>query len=437
MKAQEFIKVIRSLVHNHPYQAWAIIPTLERIFAWRPGKDRYTPTGLDKIDEEDSMLWSTPCLRTYYVSQNKAFYELLYKKCPELVNRTLDLIKTQQEDNQSTHESMSVKNDGVSSCAWILHYHTQHHMDRDDEYQDMFYYMWSWFKSGSLPKVTQKVRNELPRAREMKLKLKYDRTIMKWAGEVMGRGPRFINPMTVWLKVPDNAHRHDALRYISHFLGEVDHIFATCNQSAITTSTTRHSQRAQRTLDILMDATARFGQDRGRGGRDGGRGRPRDGPRGRPRGGGRGRGGPGRGARRSPKKNGSRDGKRQDTGPQVKCMGKPHGKRCNNTLPTGMRDKLSANGVKTTVVICRECFNIMMKEGKVECVDGKWRHKLTKGTGDVCRFVHVYISSGFAKETIRTVLQAHAKASRKVTQPRKKKVTTKTDTVIEAAKIIK
>ena len=33
MKAQEFIKVIRSLVHNHPYQAWAIIPTLERIFA--------------------------------------------------------------------------------------------------------------------------------------------------------------------------------------------------------------------------------------------------------------------------------------------------------------------------------------------------------------------------------------------------------------------
>ena len=53
-----------------------------------------------------------------------------------------------------------------------------------------------------------------------------------------------------------------------------------------------------------------------------------------------------------------------------------------------MKDKLTQQGIKATLVICRDCFSIMLNDGKVQCMDGKWRHKLTKGIGDVCRFVH-------------------------------------------------
>ena len=86
-----------------------------------------------------------------------------------------------------------------------------------------------------------------------------------------------------------------------------------------------------------------------------------------------------------------------------------------------MKDKLTQQGIKSNLVICRECFSTMLTDGKVQCMDGKWRHKLTKGTGDVCRFVHAYISCGFANETMNSVLNAHAKSTRRV--PAKKKKT--------------
>ena len=76
-------------------------------------------------------------------------------------------------------------------------------MDLDDEYIDSFNYMWAWFKSMKLPRVIERVRKELPRARRMNLKLKYSRTIAKWANEVLGWGPRFHGPMTIWLTCPN------------------------------------------------------------------------------------------------------------------------------------------------------------------------------------------------------------------------------------------
>lgn len=237
---------------------------------------------------------------------------------------------------------MSEKDDGILTIAWVLHYHTAHDMDLDDEYVDSFNYMWAWFKSMNLPRVTERVRKELPRARRMNLQLKYSRTIAKWANEVLGRGPRFQAPMTIWLTCPDREYLLDALRYVSQFLGDIDYIYATSNALAITSSTSKHSQRAMNTLDLLQDRQethAYFG------GRPSGRGPFRGSSRGR----GTSRGSPkGRGAARAPRRGRqrgspfrSRGGKARDVGPRTKCMGQPHGKRCSNTLPQGMKDKLT------------------------------------------------------------------------------------------------
>ena len=68
--------------------------------------------------------------------------------------------------------------------------------------------------------------------------------------------------------------------------------------------------------------------------------------------------------------------------------------------------------MKTQLIICRECFSKMLKDGKVQCSDGKWRHKLTKDTGEVCRFVHVYCKLGMANESLDEVLKKHANAGR-------------------------
>lgn len=88
-----------------------------------------------------------------------------------------------------------------------------------------------------------------------------------------------------------------------------------------------------------------------------------------------------------------------------------------------MKDKLTQQGIKSNLVIYRECFSTMLTNSKVQCMNDKWRHKLTKGTrlSDVCKFVHAYISCGFANETMNSILNAHAKSTRRV--PTKKKKT--------------
>ena len=241
LKAAELITVLRLVIHGHPAQSWAIIPVLERLFSWKPGQTRWVPTRMKDIEDEDSMLRDYPSLRPFYINQSKEMYELIFKKSRDMVARSLDMLKTQQVDTQVTHETMSEKNDGPTTIAWWLHYHTAHDMDLDDEYVDSFNYMWAWFKSMNLPKVTERVRKELPRARRMNLQLKYSRTIAKWANEVLGRGPRFHGPMTTWLTCPDRKNLTDALCYVSQFLGDVDCIYASSNSTAITSSTSRHS----------------------------------------------------------------------------------------------------------------------------------------------------------------------------------------------------
>lgn len=46
------------------------------------------------IDGEDSMLRDHPSLWSFYVNQSKEMYDLLRKKSPDLVARTLDMLKT-------------------------------------------------------------------------------------------------------------------------------------------------------------------------------------------------------------------------------------------------------------------------------------------------------------------------------------------------------
>ena len=102
-----------------------------------------------------------------------------------------------------------------------------------------------------------------------------------------------------------------------------------------------------------------------------------------------------------------------------------------------MKNKLTQQGIKSELVIYRECFSTMLTDGKVQCMDGKWRHKLTKGTGDVCRFVHAYISCGFANETMNAVLNAHAKSTRRAPAKKKKTKSKAKLSKAEAARVIK
>ena len=69
------------------------------------------------IEGEDSMLRDQPSLRSFYVNQSKEMYDLLRKKSPDLVARTLDMLKTQQVDTQVTHQTMSEKDDGILTIA--------------------------------------------------------------------------------------------------------------------------------------------------------------------------------------------------------------------------------------------------------------------------------------------------------------------------------
>ena len=104
--------------------------------------------------------------------------------------------------------------------------------------------------------------------------------------------------------------------------------------------------------------------------------------------------------------------------------------------PDGYARQALCKWSQNNIVICRECFSIMLKEGKVECIDGKWRHKLTKGIGDVCRFVHAYISCDFANETMNAVLNAHAKSTRRVSTKKKTKSKAKLSKA-EATRVLK
>ena len=75
----------------------------------------------------------------------------------------------------------------------------------------------------------------------------------------------------------------------------------------------------------------------------------------------------------------------------------------------------------------------MLRDGKVQCGDGKWRHKLTKDIGEVCKFVYAYYRLGFANESLDSVLKKHANAGR--VQERKK---AKTNHVTKmSAKVVK
>ena len=185
IKGDKFKKAIKSILHSRLTQTWTIIPVMELLFSWKPGQDRWSPTRASDIEKVSSMFRRHPNIKSFYLNQNKAVYDLLYKASLELVNKTLDMLKTTHPENNDTHETMSEIGDGISTIAWIIHYHTAHGMFNTDDMVDLFNYMWTMFKTGSLAKATQKVRDELPWAREVGLQIKWKRTISRIANAVL------------------------------------------------------------------------------------------------------------------------------------------------------------------------------------------------------------------------------------------------------------
>ena len=76
-----------------------------------------------------------------------------------------------------------------------------------------------------------------------------------------------------------------------------------------------------------------------------------------------------------------------------------------------MIETLSKQGVNKDTVICSKCFTHMLKNEKIHTVKGGVRHKLSN-QGSISKFVHTYIAKGYAKESIDTVLQQHARLSK-------------------------
>ena len=76
-----------------------------------------------------------------------------------------------------------------------------------------------------------------------------------------------------------------------------------------------------------------------------------------------------------------------------------------------MIETLSKQGVNKDTVICSKCFTHMLKNEKIHTVKGGVRHRLSN-QGSISKFVHTYIAKGFAKESIDTVLQQHARLSK-------------------------
>ena len=56
-----------------------------------------------------------------------------------------------------------------------------------------------------------------------------------------------------------------------------------------------------------------------------------------------------------------------------------------------MTETLTAQGVNAKTIICSKCFSYMLKNDKINTVNGGVRHKLSN-QGQVSKFVHTYIA---------------------------------------------
>ena len=76
-----------------------------------------------------------------------------------------------------------------------------------------------------------------------------------------------------------------------------------------------------------------------------------------------------------------------------------------------MTETLVAQGINAKTIICSKCFSHMLKNDKINTVNGGVRHKLSN-QGQVSRFVHTYIAQGYASQSIDVVLKQHARLSK-------------------------
>ena len=146
------------------------------------------------------MLLAWPSLQSYYIHQSKALYDMIHKKYSASAKATLDKFMTSNNSTNEITSSMLEIGDGISTMAWVLHKHIAHNSNDRISSMDSLNCMWTMFHIGNLERACQVVRRELPRAREMNIKVEYERTIQLMTSDIFQRHERFQKPMDPWLK---------------------------------------------------------------------------------------------------------------------------------------------------------------------------------------------------------------------------------------------